>query len=711
MRDGLDSIFSPRSVAVVGASKDPTKWGNLVAKSLMESSYQGKVYLVNPKGGTVYGRETYASIFDIPDRVDLAVVGIPVKFVANSIKDCIKKGVKGIVVVTAHFGEYSDEGKRIEKEIVEMAHEAGARIIGPNCLGIYNSAIDLNTVWTSFLRGPIAIITQSGNVGLEVNYMDKRRRIGFSKFISFGNQIDIGLDEYLDYVTDDPNSRAIFLYIEGLKDGKEFLRAAKIATSSKPVLAIKAGTGSAGIRACSSHTGALASSSEVFQAALRQCGIISVETGVDLFEIGEALIKCPLPSGNRIGILTNGGGFGTLAADIAEKYNLQIPLLSEDTKRKLVEAVPPEALHSGNNPVDFADEADWWAWARLPEIMLQDKDIDGLVIVGGFGGYEDTWPASKEIWPQTADMISKLPEKYNKPVVVHSLFEEDKPKSLEIFRRQGIPVYGRIEVAIRCMSSLVERSRYLEKVQDDAREPMPKLDTRAASTVKAIIASAREKGRLNLLETESREILEAYGIPVPVYKLAKTREEAIDFSSRIGCPVAMKIVSPDIVHKTEAGGVRLNLKDNSDIANSFSEIIASVKAYDSKAEISGVIITPMEGTGREVIIGMTKDPTFGATIMFGLGGTFVEALKDVSFRIAPLTPRDAREMIQETKGYCVLTGIRGQKAVSIDAIVNIILRISTLVMDHPEISELDLNPVFAFEDHASIVDARILLTK
>jgi len=711
MRDRLDSIFSPRSVAVIGASKDPTKWGNLVAKSLIDSSYPGKIYLVNPRGGTVYGRETYASIHDIPDSVDLAVVGIPVKFVADSIKDCIRKGVKGIVVVTAHFGEYSDEGRRIEKEIVEMAHEAGTRIVGPNCLGIYNSAIDLNTVWTSFLRGPIAIITQSGNVGLEVNYVAKRRGIGFSKFISFGNQIDIRLDEYLDYVTDDPDSKVIFLYIEGIKDGKEFLRAAKMAMLNKPVLAIKAGTGSAGVRACASHTGSLASSSEVCQAAFRQCGIIIAETGVDLLDIGEAFVKCPLPAGNRIGILTNGGGFGTLAADISEKYKLEIPMLSEGTKQKLIKAVPPEALHCGNNPVDFADEADWWAWARLPEIMLEDKDIDGLVIVGGFGGYEDTWPASKEIWPQTADIISKLPKKYNKPIVVHSLFEEDKPKSLEIFRRQGIPVYGRIEVAIRCMSSLVERSRYLEKVQDDAREPIPKLDSRAASTVKAIIASSREKGCLNLLETEAREILAAYGIPVPVYKLAKTQEDAIDFASKIGYPVAMKIVSPDIVHKTEAGGVRLNLKDNSDVAKSFSEIIASAKAYDSKAEISGVIITPMEGTGREVIIGMTKDPTFGATIMFGLGGTFVEALKDVAFRIAPLTSRDAREMVQEIRGYRVLTGIRGQKAVSIDAIVNIILRISALVMDHPKISELDLNPVFTFEDHASIVDARILVTK
>lgn len=709
MQSDLDYIFDPRSVAVIGASRDPSKWGNLMSKTLVESAYKGNIYLVNPKGGVVYGRETYPSILDIEDAVDLAIIGIPPKLVPDAVRDCVKKGVKGIIIITAHFGEYAEEGKKVETEIVEMARKGGARIIGPNCMGIYNASVDLNTTFTSFLPGPFAFLTQSGNLGLEVNHFARKRGWGFSKWVSFGNQIDIPFHEYLDYVKDDPNTKVILIYIEGLKEGREFLRVAKETTENKPVVGIKVGTSSAGARAAASHTGALAGSNEVYDAVFKQAGIIRVNDAGELLDVGEALVKCPLPKGNRIAILADGGGTVTLAADVAGRYNLVVPVLSEETQQKLSEAMPAAGLHSARNPIDFATEVNIRAWARFPEILLQDEEIDGLVLVGVYGGYTDSWPEWEKIWVEMAHEISQLPKKYNKPVIVGSMFHEDKLNSLEILSQQGIPVYGNVKTAMRCMGCLVERRRYLEKLEEDEKEQPLILSPDRTSAVKTIINAVKDCDRTVLVETEARNLLKAYSLPVSKFKLARDIQEAIRIAEEIQCPVAMKIVSPHIIHKSDAGGVKLNLKDKDDVAKAFSEIMTNAKAYDKEAEIYGVIITPMEDKGTEVIVGVTKDPTFGPTVMFGLGGIFVEVLKDVSFRVTPLTKMDANEMIREIKGFPILTGVRGQKAVSIDAIADIITKVSLLAIENLGISELDLNPVFASEDGASIVDARIIL--
>lgn len=708
---GLDFLFNPKSIALIGASTDPAKWGNQVARAMIESGYSGSLYLVNTRGGEVYGMKTYRSVNDIAGDVDVAVVGIPVRYVVDAIRECVLKRVKAAVIVTAHFGEYSEDGRKAEDEVLEMARNGGMRIVGPNCLGLYNSSNRLNTTWTTFEPGPISFATQSGNLGLEVNYLSKLRGLGFSKFISFGNQVDVAVHEYLDYLREDPTTKVILLYIEGLKDGRGFVNSAKLATQSKPVLAVKAGTCSAGIRACATHTGSMASSSDICRAAFRQTGIISADTGIDLLDIAEAMIKCPLPTGNRIAILTNGGGFGTLAADIAAKYCLEIPELSRTTKERLHQAVPRDAIHSDLNPVDFADEADWWAWERLPEVLLQDGEIDGLVIVGGFGGYEDAFPASAEAWPQTARTISQLPEKYGKPIILQSFFQDYKPQSLDILSKGGIPVYGRMDVALRCMASLVERSAYLRGLQQDQAEQPPKHPASASREASAIIESATNSGRHNLLETEARAILTAYGLPVGAYALATSAAEAADFAGRTGYPVALKIVSPDIIHKTEAGGVELDIKGEDELELAFARIIANAQAYDGRAEILGAIVAPMEGQGTEIAIGMTKDPVFGPTIMFGLGGVLVEALGDVSFRVAPLSSRDACEMIHEIRGYRVLTGVRGQMPASIDAIAAVIGLISEIVMSHPQIEEMDLNPIIVRGDSLAIVDARMILTK
>jgi len=471
MASDLDFCFKPHSVALIGASPNPLKWGNWISKHLIESNYKGDIYLVS-KSSVVCGRETYKTIFDI-ENVELAIIGISAKFVPTAVKDCVKKGVKGIIIVTAGFGETGDEGKQVEKELLETARKGGSRIVGPNCVGIYNSSIDLNTGIFDLPPGFFAFLTQSGNFAMDVNYNVRQRGLGYSKWVSFGNQIDIRLYEYLDYVKDDPDTKVILLYMEGLcvesvEDGREFLRVAKEVVKNKPVVAIKAGTSSAGARSASSHTGSLAGSNEIYDAAFKQAGIIRVINSSELLDVGEALAKCPLPKGNKVAILTDGGGHGVMGCDAAEKYGLVVPVLSMETQEKLREFLPLQA--STKNPVDFAGgaESDLWNFVRCSEAILQDKEIDCLVIVGQFGGYAiDLTPEFKEIEDRVAVAITELVKKYNKPIINHTIYQPAKPKPLQILSEGGIPVYSVVETAMRCMAALVERRKHLDRFEEE----------------------------------------------------------------------------------------------------------------------------------------------------------------------------------------------------------------------------------------------------
>jgi acyl-CoA synthetase (NDP forming) len=709
MRESIDAIFNPASVAVIGASRDPEKWGNLMARSLVESDYQGELYLVNPKGEEVLGRKTYASVLAIEGPVDLAIIGIPPSKVPDAVRDCVEKEVKGVIIVTAHFGEYSQEGKQAERELVRIARIGGTRIVGPNCIGVYNSAINLNTTFSPLPPGPFAFLTQSGNLGLEISYFAGKRGLGFSKFASIGNQIDLQMHELLDCVKDDPHTGAILLYIEGLKDGRGFLRVAREATAIKPVLALKVGVSSAGARAAASHTGALAGSDQVYDAAFRQAGVFRVGNSTDLLDIGEALVKCPLPRGNRVGIICNGGGAGTLAADVSGRYGLDVPEFSAEARERMAEVAPFDALHATINPVDFADEADPWAWVNLAEVILKEDKIDALVTAGGYGGYEDSFPQFKKTWVEMAYEIAKLQAKYHKPVIVQSYFLEDKPESLRILREQGVPVYGDPDTAMRCLGALVERSHYLESRRHQADETPLTLPGDRMAKVSEIIGAARAAGRSALVETESRDVLSAYGLPVAAYRLAARCEDALESAREIGYPAVLKVVSPDILHKSDAGGVRLDLASERDLEKAFNEIVLSACAYDSEADIWGCLVSRMEDSGLEVIVGMVKDPTFGPTVMFGLGGIFCEVLKDVSFRVGPLTRSEAHRMVGDIKGYQLLCGARGAEPADVDAIVDVLLGISALAEENPDIVEVDLNPLFVFNRGVSIVDARIVL--
>ena len=711
MERELECIFNPRSVAVVGASHDPIKWGHLMSKGLIEGGYSGDIYLINPKGGTLFRRECYKSVFDVKGPVDLAVIGIPSGFVLDSVKELIEKRVKGIIIVTAGFGETGEEGRRIQDEVIKAARRAGVRVVGPNCLGFYNSSINLNTTLLSFKEGHLAFLTQSGNFGLEINYLAQKRGLGFSKFVSYGNQADILLHEYLAYVKDDPDTKAVLLYIEGLKNGCEFFKIAGETSKNKPVVALKVGTTSAGIRSAASHTGSLAGSYEIYQAAFKQAGIITVSNSHDLLDVAEALTKCPLPKGNRIAILADGGGHATMGADAAERCGLEVPVLSKETQDKLAEIMPRQS--SKKNPVDFAGgaEADLWSFVKCSEILLQDNQIDGLMIVGQYGGYQDLFPDYGNLEEEVSLGISQLVKKYNKPVIVHTMYLGDNPKSLQVLSSQDVPVYGIVETAMRCMAALVEYRKYLDTAgegnsADSGAAPVPKAE---AGRVNKILEDVKSSGRANLLETEAREVLKGYGFPVSEFKLAGSRREAVKIAGDMGYPVAMKIVSPDIVHKSDTGGVMLNLKSGEEVKRAFDQIVANAKSYNPRSEIHGVIVTPMERPGKEVIIGMTRDETFGPTIMFGMGGIFVEVLKDVSFRVAPVTKEEGRRMIAEIKGLPLLLDFRGSLKSDIDALAGLIAKLSLLAIQNPDIKEIDLNPVFVFNQGCSVVDARIII--
>ena len=707
--NSLDVIFNPKSVAVIGASNQPGKWGYLLLEHIIQGGYKGEIYPVNPKGGEIQGLKAYPNVNDIAGPVDLAVIGIPASIVQGAIEDCATKGVKGLIAVTAGYAETGEEGRKLEEAIAKTVKASGMRLVGPNCIGIISSSADLNASSTIFTKGDIGFLTQSGNLSEDVRLLLQQRGWGFSKLVSMGNQTDIRFDEYLEYLKDDPDTKVVLLHIEEVKDGKRFLEAARKVLEKKPVVAFKVGRTNAGTRAVMSHTGSLAGRYEIYEAAFRQAGIISASDVNDLVDFGGTLAQLPLPKGRRVVVLTDGGGHAAMACDAAEKFGLEVPILSQETQAKLRDVLLPQ---SGTiNPVDFAGAADsdLWSYTRVAEIVLQDKGVDGFLIVGAlFGLYSAGFAQGIQIELDVTQKLCEIAAKYKKPVIMHHVpVPENDP--IRILKRGGIPVYTRVETAVKCMVALVDYSAYLKKMKAEKAEP-PELVSKKAK-VDRIIQGARSAGHSSLLETEAKEILKEYGIPVPAFGLAKSKQEAVKLAEEVGYPVAAKIVSPQIVHKSDAGGVKLNLKDGAETGRAYDEIMKNAEAYDKSAQIEGVLISPMEKKGVEVIVGMTRDRQFGPAIMFGLGGIFVEVLKDVAFRVTPLSKGDAYEMVKEIKGYPVLEGIRGEEPSDIDAIVDIIMKVSSLVSANDAISELDLNPVFVFKDGASVVDARMILGK
>lgn len=708
MKRSLEKVFNPGSIAVIGASEVPGKAAERRTRSLIQGGYKGNIYLVNPKRDKLFGMKAYHSITEVDKEIDLVMIIVAPRFLASAVADSVKMGAKGIIIITAGLGETGEEGKKIEAEILSEAAKTGAYVIGPNCSGMFNASADINMLGIPTInKGSISVLTQSGNVIDSLTHFATIKGCGFNKMINVGNAVGVQLHEYITYLKDDPDTKVIATYLEGIKGGHELVRVARDAAKTKPIIALKVGKSSAGARAAASHTGSLAGDDIILDAAFRQAGIVRVSNADELVDMAAVFSNCPIPKGNRLVIMSEGGGDNSIAADNAEKYEMQVPILSEETQEKMIPILL--AGMPAHNPIDYGGTAE-----ENPDVITQcvktcmeDDQVDGILITGFFGGFFDIIaPHIAALEEQTAKDLADLVKKYKKPLIVNTSYARDSIKSLDILKEAGIPVIESSDRAAQCMSALMHFAVNQKKIKE-MHIPEEKVLERAG--VKELFRKVTAESRHNLLETESRELLSEYGVFLPAAELAKTPVEAVEAADRLGYPLAMKVVSPDILHKSDAGGIKLNLSNADQVRAAFEVIMKNAGKVAPRENIVGTLLSPMVPPGQECIIGMIRDAQFGPVIMFGLGGIFVEVLKDVSFRVAPLADEDIDEMIREIKGYKILTGVRGEKAKDIESIKGVLAKLSEIVIDNPEINELDLNPVIVHEKGLSIVDSRVLI--
>jgi len=707
----LDKILNAESVAIVGASKDETKRGFQAIRTLMNEKFKGKLFPVNPKEKEILGFKCYQKVADIDEPVDIALITTPARTIPAILADCGKKGVHGAVIIAGGFGELGQDGRELEEEMVAVAQQWNIRLIGPNTSGMMNLNKKLNLVGLRDTpRGSIALLTQSGNMALTlITEAAQRSRKGFSYYVGVGNEADLKFHEYLQYFGQDAATKAILMYVEGMRQGREFLQQAYETTHKKPVILFKSGRSSTGKRSAGSHTGALAGDFAVTKGALERAGIILIENPDELFPAAEILSSLPPLENNNIAILADGGGHATIAADLLSDLGVNMPRLSQDAQAQLKDILPFAA--SVPNPVDVAGgtDADPSVFADCARIILEDVNIGGLLIVGLFGGYGIRFAESLALKEeQAAHQMDAMLKQFNKPIIVHSLYAGTNPPALDLLRNYDIPVYDSLSVACKGIGVLAEYGRHRKKAQPTVNFNF-NWGAKAQPAVEELIQTAVKQARQALYEYEAKELLALHGAPVSQDRLAQTAEEAVSIADNIDGAVALKIVSPDILHKSDAGGVRIQLETGQEICIAFEEIIANAKSYKSDVNIRGVLVSPMAAPGLEVIIGTKMDDQFGPIIMHGLGGIMVEILRDVSFRVLPITPTAARQMIEETKSFPILQGARGRKPYDQKALIDLLLICSDLIESYPQIQEMDLNPVIVHETGLSIVDARIIL--
>lgn len=694
----LNAFFNPKSIAVIGASREPWKVGHRVFRNLVESGFQGRLYPINPSAEDLLGFRCYKSVKDVPEDVDLAVIVVPAKIVPLVAEECGQKGVRGIVVISAGFSETGREGTLLEKEVIETCRKYGMRMQGPNCLGIISTQSRVNASFapTMPLPGNIAIVSQSGALGSAILNWAIRNDIGFTKFISLGNEADLNAADFIEALGDDEETRVIGLYIEGVKDGRRLINAAKRVTRKKPIIAIKAGTTDAGVRAVSSHTGSLAGSDVAFSAAFRKSGIIRVNTLEELFNLVLAFGSQPIPGGKRVLIVTNGGGPGILAADACEKMGLELPLLEYEIRVNLQRLMPPHS--SLNNPLDVLGDADENRYKLALEAGLKSNNVDGLIVI--------LTPQAITPCDKIAEAIVEVGRFSNKPILASFMGLEDNSAAIRTLKKYKIPNYAFPEPAAYTFKSMYEYSLILHSPPE---EPVATLDI-DEKEIRNVIDNARLEGRLALTTDECIRIAEAAGIPVPKAAIARSREEAGEFAEMIGYPIAMKIVSPDILHKTDIGGVILGVKSRAEAEEKYENLVRRGQIAMPNAKITGVLVQEMVPSGKEIIVGAVRDRQFGPLIMFGLGGIYVNFLRDVSYRLCPLTRSEAAEMIEETRAYALLRGVRGEPPSDMSSIVDVMLKMSQIMVRFEEISEMEINPLFVYEKGKGCIGVDIRIT-
>ena len=700
----VDPIFRPNSVAVIGASNRVGTVGHDLFRNILFSGYTGTLYPVNPKAASIAGVHAYTNIGEIPENIDLALVMVPPAAVPQVLEECGKKGVRGAVIVTAGFKEIGPAGAALEQQAIAVAHRHNIALVGPNCLGVINTDADI-MLNASFGRrmpkhGNIAFLSQSGALCAGILDYARGRDVGFSKFISVGNKADVTEIDLLRYLANDDSTDVILMYLETLVDGRAFIELAREITGElahrKPILAIKSGRTTQGAAAARSHTGALAGSDAVYDAIFAQAGILRIDTVEELFDFAVGFSRQPLPKGNRFAIVTNAGGPGIMATDASIRHGLELAKLRPETLESLKAKLPPTANFS--NPVDVVGDATCDRYTAALEAVLGDPNVDGLVVL--------VTPQSMTDIEAIAHTIGRIAPTSKKPVLASFFGHVDVSAGVRILEQHGVPNYEFPENAARSLAAMCRYTQWL--LRPRTKERHFEVD-RAA--VKQIFATARGEGRTFLPEAEALAVLKAYGFPLLQHALAKTEDEAAALFQKIGGPVAMKIASPDVVHKLDVGGVLLNISTPEEARAGYNKITNGVKQKLPSARLFGVEIQAMAGKGVEVILGISKDPAFGHLIMFGLGGTYVEVLKDVSFRLVPIRELGARNMIKSIRAAKVFDSFRGQPPADTDAIAECLERLSQLIVDFPEISELDINPLIVHPEGkgARVADVRIAL--
>ncbi len=697
----LDGLFRPKSVAVVGASTTPGKIGYTVVQNLIESKYAGEIYPVNPGADELLGLKVYASILDIPGEVDAAVVVVPAKFVTQVTDECGKKGVKGLIVITSGFSEVGNH--ELEEQVVEIANSYGMRVLGPNIVGLLSNSDKLNASFAPFLplNGKASLVSQSGALLIAIDASTYTRRIGFDKLVSIGNMSDVDFADTVAWLNKDENTSCITLYIEGFKDGRRFIEVSREAT--KPIIALKSGVSVHGAAAAASHTGSLAGTAKVYNAAFQQAGVIQASDLDNLFNRTLALSLQPPMKGDHMLIVTNGGGVGVLATDAAERYDLPLEFAPKDVQAELKTHMPE--FGSAKNPVDLTGMAGYEWYVDSIRYAMTHKWVDGLCVLYCETAMTDPENIARGIKQAVVDAGVT-----DKPVTVSFVGGEKSEKAMQWLVENGIPAYGAPDIAVNCMAALREYDRLKGMVSDNFEACKSENHDKAME----IIHHAREDGRSALTEVEAKELFTLYGLPVTPTKLARSEDEAVRLAKEIGFPVVMKIVSPDILHKSDAGGVKVNIKDEKSAREAYQTILKNARDYRADADIHGIAIQEMAPWGTEVILGSVNDATFGPTMMFGLGGIFVEVLKDVTFRVAPVSVNQAMRMFGEIRGAPILAGVRGEAPRDKKALAATICSYSNMIIDlADEISESDANPVLVYEEGkgAIVVDARVILKK
>ncbi|MGB8645483.1 MAG: acetate--CoA ligase family protein [Anaerolineae bacterium] len=695
------AFFSPRAVALIGASGDPDKLSYAILDNMMRYGYGGRIYPINPKGGQILGLDAFPSVLDVPGEVDLAVIAIPAPRVPAVMEECGRKGVKGVIVITAGFREVGGEGIKLERAVVEIARKYSMRVIGPNCIGIIDTVIPLNTSFTAGMpkRGSIAFMTQSGALAQAVLDWAAGQGIGFSRFVSIGNKADCNENDFIKAWGDDPHSNVILAYLEDIRDGAAFIARAREAsrTNHTPIIALKSGTTEAGTRAISSHTGSLAGSERAYEAAFRQAGVIRANSIENLFDYSLAFAYQPLLRGNRIVVVTNAGGMGVMATDAVERAGLKMARLDPATVNALVRDAPE--LASALNPIDVRGDAFQDRYEIALRHALADPNVDAAIAI--------LIPQQLTPVRESARVIVQLAQKFraqNKTMIACFMGEERSRAGVEILIENSVPNYAFPERAAEALGAMWQYRQWLDRPE---QEP-PRLELDQAM-IRAAIAAARADRRTALVESEARAIAGAIGLTTPQTELARNVDEALAIARRIGYPVVLKIASPDILHKSDIGGVKIGIASDADVRDAFDLITYRAQRFMPDAQIWGVTVQQMVASGKQVIIGMSRDPQFGPLLAFGLGGIYVEVLKDVTFRLAPITAREADEMIDGIRSAALLRGVRGESPSDLGAVREALLRVSQLVCDFPEIVELDVNPLVVHASGAVAVDVRMVI--